>query len=310
LSHGFTHIAISEKENPTSLRIYDFRDQSLLNELPWQSTWPYPCEFWFNRTPSDRLTILLSDDYSRVVTFDVITTLEVTPMLPRLPSSPLDVTTLPQILVANPMYTFVPNRDWVIYQRCLETDLDLNTATRCGYDQWVLYDPITRTALEILQNPDLSISQRVEFGNLGPDVFVVSPSGRYVAYPTLNGKMIYDLVNDRYLDTSAIGSLYSDYFVYSEVVWSPDETHFMFVIDDYASFEIGSLEFVVFNLNTNTIQRLNGRYSLSDYHWFPNSQSIAVLTDDDQLYRLGLDDTQTLIAENVERVFTYYPPPQ
>jgi hypothetical protein len=312
LSHGFTHIAISEKENPTSLRIYDFRDQSLLSELPWQSIWPYPCEFWFNRTPSDRLTILLSDDYSRVVTFDTTIGREVEPIIPCLPSLSFDLEALPGILIANPMYITIPNSDLVIYQRCLDdlgnlADMSIN----CSDEQWVLYNPVSQTDLEILQNTPNGLTQLEGRPSLTELYFSVSPFGHYVSYPIdSGGKMVYDILNDRYLETSSILPLEASNLMSKDVLWSPDETRFVFSIRP--TWDADST-FVVFNLNTNTTQALLGQYRSRtwEWAWFPDSQALAVITGDNrQLYRLGLDGTQTLIAENVERVFTYYPPPQ
>ncbi|MCU0499129.1 MAG: hypothetical protein MUF87_17385 [Anaerolineae bacterium] len=314
LSTDLSQILISQTQNPTSIRVYILNDETRLYEIPWRRDWQAPCNFAFSGTENELLLVGLQSDRTDYVTLDLKTGLQMGGINQRVISPPFDESTLPGLLIANPMYRFLPNTSLVIYQRCLHKDSDITTLTYCsGEDQWVLYDTATRTDIEIFQTPDFNIARREGLLDFTFNRFVVSPSTQYITYPSPRGRMIYDRFNDRYLDASAVETLNTTYYRTEPAQWSPNEHKFAFVVYPVQTgpeIEIDNAVFVVFDLATNTVQLLAGEYGFIEYHWFPESDAIAVHTKAYELYRLGLDGTQTLIAENVERVFTYYPPPQ
>jgi hypothetical protein len=313
LDADLEHIAVSQQEKPTDIRIYQLDTGTLIADVVWQNEWLAPCAFGFwaadesllfvsSNPPTPARTLVDISSGEVVAQFQLNDPASITAS--GVETTDFSPESLPGIMPENPLYVVSPNQDFVVYQRCLRDLSTLPSGASClGQDEYVVFDIARQADIAILRNPPALMNDPTVHLSF---YFTWSPSGRYLAYESniSEEKTIFEVSRNSYIDTSAIHS--EGYHRRSQMRWSPDERRIAFLLDPRSSSALGSRAFSIFDLTTGSYDVLDGTYPVKgdEWDWLPDSVSLAVNLEDDSLLRVALDGSATLIAENVESIST------
>ena len=313
VSDNLQRVAVTQDENPTNIIIYDLYTGEIINDIAWSSLWTQPCNFGWRG--EDMLFITIQYDANGRTGY----------MIDALSGRASDETTmpdgqpsefLPNLTPSSPLFLQSSNPDIYLYIRCTTSEI---IPSSYGFDacytesETAIYDINQQSTIEILRNGSLQFVTPNDIINF-EETYSWSPSGRYIAYNSVistQPRMIYDLENDIYLDTSDIQlNDYIENLSQNGMKWASDETRIAFWVNDLGSNTAGGVNLVIYELTTDEFTILPTEYVRSSYRevwgWMPDGMSVAVSLSDDTLITIGLDGTETIITDNVVRVLTNY----
>lgn len=223
-----------------------------------------------------------------------------------------EIKSLPGIIRSQPIYKFSPQPGIILYQRCLGDIVKLNYGEVCYSEyEFVVYDYELQQEIAVLRDtPYLRPEPRVDFHFS----FYWSSNGRYIVYRTDNQstgeKIVYDLLENKYIDTTAIQIDGSNYYLYPHIRWSSDEQSIAALISPLKGENTGLRKIAIFELETGVFRVLPDYYDVKagEWDWLPDSTGLAMMLEDNSLLQVNLDGSKTIIAENVQRITTTYNP--
>ena len=314
VSDNLARVAVTQQENPTNISIYDLYTGEIINDIAWSSLWTQPCNFGWRG--EDMLFITTQYDANGRTGY----------MIDALSGRVSDETTmpdgepsefLPNLTPSSPLFLQSPNPDIYLYIRCTTSEI---IPSSYGFDacytesETAIYDINQQSTIEILRNGSLQFVTPNDIIYFD-ETYSWSPSGRYIAYNSVistQRRMIYDLENDIYLDTSDIQlNGYIENFSRGNMRWSPDETKIAFWVKSFTSTVVNTVQLAIYNIVANSftifpIEYLRNSVFREVWGWMPDGMSVAVSLSDDTLITIGLDGTEAIIADNVVRVLTNY----
>lgn len=314
LSRDFSRVAVSKRVKPKEVVIYILKSGSLLSKVPWQAEWTLPCQFGVSEAGLNQLSVIINRKQLEVIDFytreerrfqfnNPASIAALHALQGEVEFSPQS---LPGNIPENALYLLSPNQDFVVYQRCLRDFSVLPPGASClGRDEYVVFNLIRQEEVTILRNPPALMN--IPEMNLA-SYFTWSPTGRYLAYESnlSSEKTIFDVTQRSYVKTDAIHT--QGYYRRATTRWSPDEQKIAYLLEPRNSPSLDVRAVSVFDLNTESYNILNAVVEPigSEWAWLPDGTAIALIEKEGPLLRIGLGGTVTLLAQNVERVFTTY----
>ena len=316
IGDSLERIAISQSNSPNSVQVFSLETGQLISSVIWQTEWSLPCSFRFINEDNIFIATNVNGNVWQGASIDLQSgNSQVIDLL----SNSL-VNLLPNLTPAGALYTLSPTEDLVVYIRCDTSEIEYSNYSRTGEacfapSRPILYDLNQQTTIQILQDtpvPEVDDNPNTPIWFFTS--FAWSPSGRFLSYPHANGDSVrvFDTLLYEYISTSSIQA--AEYTIMQtfgdgSLQWSPDETKFGFWLKDqdngwnFAFYDMVNQSFTVLPILAEDPQQ-----SSNAWGWMPDSQSITVILEDNNLYEIDLIGNQNLIISGVGQVRTFSPP--
>lgn len=289
-----SYVALANRGSPTTLVIHSLVEEANTLELPWDSEW-IGCSFTWQ---SDTLLKIYEVTSGGTQFF----LLDVTTGAITGPHSPDSGPQLPNLLPGH-FQLASPNSSFYVYNQCESGQAVtgvLGDIFCSSGDFIVIYDTTLQETIEVLEDTD---EDEVKYGGAS-----WSPSGQYLAYLTVMTAStdppdlrIYDVVSRQFLDTTASNN--RSFIEFHGLGWSPDETK----IAAWHFEEPGGPTLAVFDLlisDFNTIEQPYDPFAGVGF-WSPDSQAVAFVERGGLLVQVELDETTSVLDDNVEYVVAW-----
>ncbi len=305
-------IGISQKQNPSSIRIIDLKTSETIGEIRWKPEWVSPCAFGI--LADNSIFVRPDSENQEAIVFNInavrdIKTVDLTQgmfIAGRFQKSS-DLEPIYENITNGAPFKVSPDTtaNLILYYRCSAKFTRNEGCT--GSSSFGIYD--------LSQNKEITTLQATPFMRRDPVFdfgysFHWSPRGNYIAYrsdyDSPGERIIYDLKQNNYIDTSTIRS--EAYRILDLTRWSPDETKIAMLLVPLDESKAFGTAVGVFDLSTQQFEILPGLFEVrgDEWDWLPTSDGFALTLEESRLLRVDLQGSSEVIAQNVDRISSTY----
>ena len=308
-SPDFHYVAMAKYDDEAFLKVYNLDTGDLVIDMPYAENWINFCYLnWYSETvlaiPNEPVKEVAQ---ATKVHIDMLTG-TVSDSLPLPEFRGFLTNRDPLSIIVRPS----PDRSHYVYTRC---DQPYSSAHGCPGSGEVIFDVAAQQVVVKLKNTSPTPPEAAfpEFK------YSWSSDGRYLAYErTVSGLNVFDLQTKEYLDTDFLDQasllMYHNQF---GIKWSPDETQ-LIVFSNLLNPKTYDVLFGMSLINLQTHSVMNQvvdetqrPIGVEQFAWLPDGQHILVVHDNLQMVRIDvntLDQAGEVVAENVERIWSWYSP--